>query len=232
MWLTVAPAPAAYAHWRIKIKANRDAPMRNDYAGSSLLARTSRPGTRSPTRSDDELIAKIAAGNRLAMQVLYARHHARVYRFALRLVGSHAVAEDLTSEVFLSVWRQAHRFEGRSAVTTWLLAIARYKALSLMRRRVDEPLDERVASAVEDAADDPESATAKIERSAIVRKCLTQLPTAQREVMDLVYYHDKSVDEVAEIVGISPNTVKTRMFYARGKLANLLKQAGVDRASA
>ena len=85
--------------------------------------------------ADEALIAKIAAGNRLAMQALFARHHTRIYRFVLRMVGDNALAEDLTSEVFLSVWQQAHRFEARSAVTTWLLAIARYKALAELRRR-------------------------------------------------------------------------------------------------
>ena len=76
------------------------------------------------------------------MQVLFARHHARIYRFVLRLLGSEALAEDVTSEVFLDVWRQAQRFEARSAVTTWLLAIARYKALDELRRRPEPPSDE------------------------------------------------------------------------------------------
>ena len=204
--------------------------MRNDYAGSSLLARTSRPGTRSPTRSDDELIAKIAAGNRLAMQVLYARHHARVYRFALRLVGSHAVAEDLTSEVFLSVWRQAHRFEGRSAVTTWLLAIARYKALAELRRR-PAALSEEAHAEVADPADDPEVALQGKHRGEILRRCLSQLSREQREIIDLVYYHEKSVQEVAAIVGIPGNTVKTRMFYARRRLSELLAAQGIVEAA-
>jgi RNA polymerase sigma-70 factor, ECF subfamily len=186
--------------------------------------------SRDERSSDATLVRAIAEGDRRAMGALYARHNVRLYRFILRFNGNTATAEDLVSEVFLEVWRSAARFEGKSSVPTWLLAIARYKALSLMRHRVDEPLDERVAETVKDATDDPETATAKIERGAIVRKCLTQLPAAQREVMDLVYYHDKSVDEVAEIVGISSNTVKTRMFYARGKLAGLLKQAGVERA--
>ena len=79
------------------------------------------------------------------MQVLFARHHVRVYRFVLRIVRNEAGAEDLISEVFLDVWRQADRFEGRSAVSTWLLAIARFKALSSMRRRPDEELDEEAA---------------------------------------------------------------------------------------
>src|SRR5882757_9837296 len=92
--------------------------------------------------SDEVLIGRIASGDRLAMQVLFARHHVRVYRFVLRLVRDESVAEDLISEVFVDVWRQAGRFEGRSQVSTWLLAISRFKALSALRRRPDEELDE------------------------------------------------------------------------------------------
>ena len=87
------------------------------------------------TVSDDVLIARIAGGDRLAMQVLFARHHVRVFRFVLRLTRNEATAEDLISEVFLDVWRQAGKFEGRSAVSTWLLGIARFKALSALRKR-------------------------------------------------------------------------------------------------
>src|SRR5919109_1632549 len=100
--------------------------------------------------SDEVLIGRIAKGDRLAMQVLFSRHHVRVYRFVLRLVRNETLAEDLISEVFLDVWRQAGKFEARSAVSTWLLAIARYKALSALRRRPDEKLDEEAAAAIED----------------------------------------------------------------------------------
>jgi RNA polymerase sigma-70 factor, ECF subfamily len=152
-----------------------------------------------------------------------------VYRFVLRLVGNQAVAEDLISEVFLDVWRQADRFEGRSAVSTWLLAIARFKALSLMRRKPDEELDEETAGAIEDRSDDPEVAVQKKDKSVALRKCLAVLSPEHREVIDLVYYHEKTVQEVAEIVGIPEATVKTRMFYARKRLSELLKTAGIDR---
>ena len=179
--------------------------------------------------SDEVLIERIAKGDRLAMQVLFARHHVRVYRFVLRLVGNQSVAEDLISEVFLDVWRQADRFEGRSAVSTWMLAIARFKALSALRKKPEEELDEETASAIEDTADDPEVAMQKKDKSQVLRKCLEALSPEHREIIDLVYYHEKSVEEVAEIVGIPENTVKTRMFYARKKLAVLLKAAGVDR---
>ena len=181
------------------------------------------------TTSDEVLIGRVASGDRLAMQVLFARHHVRVYRFVLRVVRDETKAEDLISEVFLDVWRQADRFEGRSAVSTWLLAIARFKALSALRRRPDEELDEEAAEAIEDPSDDPEESLAKKDKSAVIRKCLEGLSADHREIIDLVYYHEKSVEEVAEIVGIPENTVKTRMFYARKKLAELLKAAGIER---
>jgi len=179
--------------------------------------------------SDEVLIGRIATGDRLAMQVLYARHHVRVFRFVVRLVRDEATAEDLISEVFLDVWRQAGRFEGRSAVSTWMLAIARFKALSALRRRPDQELDEETAGAIEDPSDDPAVALEKKDKSTMIRKCLTGLSAEHREIIDLVYYHEKSVEEVAEIVGIPQNTVKTRMFYARKRLAELVKAAGIDR---
>src|SRR3954469_4561131 len=179
--------------------------------------------------SDEVLIGRIAAGDRVAMQVLFARHHVRVYRFVLRLIREETKAEDLISEVFLDVWRQAGRFEGRSAVSTWLLSIARFKALSALRRRPDEELDDETAEAIEDTADNPEEVLAKKDKSSVLRKCLGGLSADHREIIDLVYYHEKSVEEVAEIVGIPENTVKTRMFYARKRLAELLKAQGIER---
>ena len=178
--------------------------------------------------SDEALIGLIANGDKRAMQVLYARHNVRVYRFIVRLTGNQTLAEDLVSEVFLDVWRQAEGFESKSQVSTWLLAIARYKALSALRRRTDEHLDDHMAETIEDTSDDPETAVNTKDRNAIVQKCLTQLSPAHREVIDLVYYHEKSVDEVARIVGVPAATVKTRMFYARSKMADLLKQSGVN----
>jgi RNA polymerase sigma-70 factor, ECF subfamily len=181
------------------------------------------------TTTDEVLIARIAGGDRLAMQVLFARHHVRMYRFVLRLVRNEATAEDLISEVFLDVWRQAGKFEGRSAVSTWMLSIARFKALSALRRRPEAELDEETAERIEDEADDPETALAKKDKGALLRQALSSLSNEHREIIDLVYYHEKSVEEVAGIVGIPAATVKTRMFYARKKLSELLKEQGIDR---
>jgi RNA polymerase sigma-70 factor (ECF subfamily) len=127
------------------------------------------------------------------------------------------------------VWRQADRFEGRSQVSTWLLAIARNKALSVLRRRSTEELDEEVAEFIEDPSDDPEVSMQKRQQATVLQACLTELSPAHREIIDLVYYHEKSIEEVAEIVGVPANTVKTRMFYARKRIGELMAARGLDR---
>jgi RNA polymerase sigma-70 factor (ECF subfamily) len=179
--------------------------------------------------ADELLIGRIARGDRLAMQVLFARHHVRIYRFVLRLLRDEMAAEDVISEVFLDVWRQASRFEGRSAVSTWLIAIARFKALSTLRKRREEGLDEETMEAIEEPSDNPALAIEKVDKGEKLRQCLAALTREHREVIDLVYYHEKSVEEVAQIIGIPENTVKTRMFYARKKLGELCRMAGIDR---
>ena len=200
--------------------------MRSDFAGLVAGIAAERPSPAAKDNSDEALVAKIAAGNMLAMQVLFARHHARIYRFVVRLLASEALAEDVTSEVFLDVWRQAHRFEARSAVTTWLLAIARHKALAELRRRPEPPSGAGSMDA-SDPADNPEATFAIKHRGEILRNCLTRLSPRHREIIDLVYYHEKSVQEAATILGVPGNTVKTRMFHARKKLSELLEAQGV-----
>ena len=179
--------------------------------------------------SDEALLKAVAAGDKPALQALYLRHKVRVYRFVLRLSGDAALAEDIVHEVFLDVWRQADGFKAKSRVSTWILAIARHKALSALRSRPEQHLDERAANAIADSADDAEMITEQQDRGMIVRKCLSQLSAIHREVLDLVYYHEKSIKEVAQIVGVPTGTVKTRMFYARKRMENLLDTAGAGR---
>ena len=126
------------------------------------------------------------------------------------------------SDVFLDVWRKAATFEARSSVSTWLLAIARYKALSARRSQPHAELNDELASTVADPADDPELVLQKKNRAELLRQSLVKLSLEHGEVIDLVYYHGESVKEVAEIVGINEATVKTRIFYARKKLAEFV----------
>jgi len=182
------------------------------------------------SESDASFLLLIAQGDRRAMHLLFARHRTRVYRYALRLTKDDAVAQDLVSEVFLAVWRQSARFEGRSQVSTWLLAIAGNLAATALKRRPLESLDQGVADSVPDIADDPEAAAAKLQEKSILASCVRRLSPPHREIIDLIYYRDKSVTEVAELIGVPRSTVKTRMFYARNEIAGILKECGVDRA--
>jgi RNA polymerase sigma-70 factor (ECF subfamily) len=177
------------------------------------------------TFSDDVLIERVANGDQLAMRTLYARHRVAIYRWLLRLVGDETSAEDLLSDVFLDVWRKATSFQGRSSVSTWLLAIARHKALSARRRRADGELDNALAPMLVDPADNPELVLQKKSRENLLRHCLAQLSPQHSEVIDLAYYHGKSIKEIAAIVGINEATVKSRAFYARKKLAQLVATA-------
>jgi len=180
-------------------------------------------------QTDRELVGRVAAGDRAAVRLLFMRHHARIYRFVARQTGSESMADDIANEVFLELWRQAPAFEGRSEVSTWLLGIARFKALSALRKRKEEWIDDEDAAAVPDDADTPEVAVMKDDKAAALKKMVSALPEEHRTVIDLAYYHGKSVTEIGDILGIPVATVKTRMFYARKKLGEALKAAGHER---
>lgn len=178
--------------------------------------------------SDDVLIRRIANADQHAMRTLFARHRIAIYRWLVRLVGDEGLAEDLLSDVFLDVWRKARSFEGRSSVSTWLLAIARHKALSARRRTQVErtvELDDELAWGMADPADNPELLLEKKDREQLLRRSLARLSPEHGEVIDLTYYHGKSIKEIAEIVGVNEATVKTRTFYARKRLAQLVAAA-------
>jgi RNA polymerase sigma-70 factor, ECF subfamily len=187
---------------------------------------------REPPLSDETLIKQIADGNKLAMRALFARHQVRVYRFALRIVRDTALADDVVSEVFVDAWQHAGRYEGRSTVSTWLLGITRHKALTAANRRPTESIDSETAMNVVDPGNSPEAELGQKDTGTVIRRCLAALTPEHAEIIDLVYYQDKSIKEVVEVLGIPENTVKTRMFYARKRLAALVAAEGIDRAAA
>jgi RNA polymerase sigma-70 factor, ECF subfamily len=181
---------------------------------------------RSPNgQSDQSLIKDVAAADQAAMRTLYLRHNASVFRFIARMVNDAGRAEDLVSEVFIDVWSQADHYQGRSQVLTWILSIARHKALSALlaqrRRRIAE-INDTAMELIQDTSDTPEQLVLVQDCSVQLRRCLALMSREHREIIDLVYYREKTVDEAADIIRMPKNTVKTRMFYARKRLAKLL----------
>lgn len=178
---------------------------------------------------DADLIKRIADRDRLALQTLYGRYQVRLHRFVTSLTKNDAIAEELTNETFLEVWRVAGDFEGRSAPSTWIFSIARFKTLSVLRKRSDAELDDEYANSLEDTGDTPEQMALKQDKAMLIKICIDQLSPQHREVINLVYYQEKSINEVADITGVAANTVKTRTFHARKRLSELLKARGIDR---
>ena len=161
------------------------------------------------------------------MQTLFSRHHVAVYRFVLQQLLDKALAENVTGEVFLEVWRHAGGFEGRSTALTWMLAIARRKILAA---RIDPRgvQAEGDMAADQDSADDPDAPLQARDRSAVLRRCITRLAAEHREMIDLVYCQEQSMESVATILGIPQNTAQRRMLCAREQLADELKKSGVE----
>jgi RNA polymerase sigma-70 factor (ECF subfamily) len=175
-----------------------------------------------PDIPSDEVFRRIANGDRLAMRTLFVRYRVSLYRWLLRSVGDAALAEKLLIDVFLDVWRNAASFDGRSSVSTWLLAIAKTKALSESRSKPHAKLDDQLAPTAPAALDEPELRL-QANREEVLRHSLARLSREYGEILDLVYYHGKSVKEVTYIVGTDEATVKGRMCNARRRFAELVE---------
>jgi RNA polymerase sigma-70 factor (ECF subfamily) len=178
--------------------------------------------------ADAALIRRIAAADRTAMHLLFLRHHLAVYRFALQRLQDKALAEDVTGAIFLDVWRHASRFQGRSTVQAWILAIARHKTFTSARPKSRVRFDGEAAAVPAGSADAPAALSPAEDRIAVLRACMTRLSAEHREVIDLVYYQEQSMESVATILGIPRGAAKTRVFHARKRLADELKKSGVD----
>ena len=172
--------------------------------------------------SDIEVLKQVANADKRGLETLYSRHSSQTFKFLLRLTGNRSTAEDLTHDVFLEIWKSASRFEGRSSVSTWILSIARYKALDAGRKR--KALTEQDLPPTPEPS--PEARAMQASSSDYMRRCMMALSQEHREIIDLVYFHEKSVKEVSEILDIHEATVKTRMFYARKKLKEMLQAQG------
>src|SRR5262249_53870529 len=150
-----------------------------------------------------------------AMQILFALHSVKTFRFVLRLVCDFSLAEDVVSKAFLDVWRQAGNFQGRSSVPTWVLTLVRRRALTALQALTTGKLDNNNSARTTEVPDGLEQTMreAREGHGHRVFQCGSRQGTP--EVIDLVYYHKRSIDEVAKITGISQRAVKSRMQSAR-----------------
>jgi RNA polymerase sigma-70 factor, ECF subfamily len=179
-------------------------------------------------RSDDSLVAAIAGGEREAFAALFRRRQRDVYRFAVHLTGVHALADDVTQDVFVVVMRDAARYQaGRTTVTAWLCGIARNCA----RQRLDR---DRALQPLADDPDDPRGAAGpavhpdplgdltRAERIETLRRAVLSLPLRYREVVVLCDLQELSYAEAASALGCAIGTVRSRLHRGRSLLADKL----------
>ena len=180
-----------------------------------------------PEEDDRELIRRVADKDRRAFETLYQRYGPRLQRYLSRLIQRPDVAEEALDDVMLVVWQNAARFNDRSRVSTWILGIAHHKALKA-RARLAGRLSETPVSDQQIAdGEGPEDATMRGELDRLLAKWLEALSPEQRAVVELTFYQERSYHEIAEITRCPVNTVKTRMFHARKRLAPLLTALGI-----
>ena len=168
---------------------------------------------------DDVLLNRVAAGDRDAMATLFRRRQQNVFRFALHLTGSQAVADDVTQDVFVAVIRDATRFEaGRSSVTAWLCGIAR----NYVRRRFAEPetdpLDYEDSEAAPAITPDPLGDLTQAEEIEALRRAVLSLPMRYREAVVLCDLHEMPYADAAEALGCAVGTVRSRLHRGRALL--------------
>lgn len=164
---------------------------------------------------DGELVARVAQGDGNAFRELYGRFADRVFRYALTLLRNRHLAEEVVQETMVAVWQGAGSFAGRSQVSSWIFGIARNQAYRLLR---EEEKGERTANEPT-CAPDPADAVEQEDR---VRDAVAALPPGEREVVFLAFYEGLSYREIAGLLGIPEGTVKSRMYHAKRRLAEVL----------
>jgi len=185
-----------------------------------------------PEEDDRELIRRVADKDRRAFETLYQRYGPRLQRYLSRLIQRPDVAEEALDDVMLVVWQNAARFNDRSRVSTWILGIAHHKALKARARLAGRLSETPVSDQQVADGEGPEDATMRGELDRLLAKGLEALSPEQRVVVELTFYQERSYHEIAEITRCPVNTVKTRMFHARKRLAPLLTALGIGRRPA
>ena len=176
--------------------------------------------------ADDEqhlrLLQRVAAKDRVAFERLYAHFYPRLTRYLLRMMRRPELVEEVVSDTLFVVWEKAGQFQGRSRVSTWITGIAYLKGIKALDKLKTMP---------EQQADEISGHASLVEKQDLINKVglenwlthgLDRISADQRSVVELTYYLGHSYQEIAEIMQCPVNTVKTRMFHARKRLAQLL----------
>jgi len=177
---------------------------------------------RAPDRAERRLAARLRAGDTDALAAAYDAYGAATFGLLLRMLGDRAAAEDVQQQVFTEVWRRAGDYDPRRAgLLTWVLTIARSRAIDHLRRRVPEPRDPQL----------PDGRTVEAEADALLERwrlaqLLGRLPEDERALLRLRFYDERSQSEISAATGIPIGTVKARMVRGLTRLREMIEAEG------
>ena len=174
---------------------------------------------------DAALLRAVARADRSSFETLYGRYARRIHQYARTFIRDHSLAEEIVIDTMLAVWQGAGRFDGDSRASTWILGITRHKALDAVRRRrsAGESADLESVPELVDEAPGPEEHTVQAASGQQLRAALVHLTPSHREVLWLAFFEDLPYPDIARLLDVPLNTVKTRVFHAKQKLHSLLK---------
>ncbi len=173
--------------------------------------------------NEDKLLKKVAQKDAKAFEELFELTSKKIFFYLYRLIQNKETAEDIHVEVYAAVWKNAAKFKGKSKVTTWMFGIARNLALNELRKKYNE--NQSIYQPVKD--ENSYKAYNKFDRQQYIQEALLKVSAKHREILDLAFFHDASYAEIAQLLAIPENTVKTRVYYAKAALKEeLVKMAG------
>lgn len=178
--------------------------------------------------SESDLLAAVAAGQHSAFDQLYALYDQRVFQYVCTLVFNPALAEEIVGDTMMAVWRGAGTFSHTSRVSTWIFGIARHKALDALRRtgRQQREVDLDNAAELPQTDNSPFDGVQRKQVASLTQRALAGLSREHQEIIRLVFYEDLPYEEIALLLAIPTNTVKTRVYYAKQHLKQQLERLG------
>jgi RNA polymerase sigma-70 factor (ECF subfamily) len=178
--------------------------------------------------SDQDLLTAVAQGDRSAFERLYSSYERRVLHYVHTLVADASLAEEIVSDTMFAVWRGAGTFASTSRVSTWIFGIARHKALDAVRRSRPRQREVELDGAVTlpHPQEHPEEGVLRSQTAKLTQRAMAALTREHQEILRLVFYEEQPYEEISTLLGIPPNTVKTRVFYAKQRLKEQLARLG------
>ena len=168
--------------------------------------------------------------NEEAFVALYQRYEKRVFRYLMTVINDSTLAEETLVEVMLAIWKGLSTFQGQSKASTWIFGIAHHKAVDTLRKVTNQQRGQVLLDEIIDKTESKENPFKDAQQQQwgdLIKQALPTLSPDHREILHMAFYEDLSYPEIAELLDIPVNTVKTRVYYAKQQLKKGLKCQGV-----